>query len=77
MNLDRIKDISETRARKHAKDIGKPCEHYSGCEAESKYAIGYWYPVPGGGVFCEKHVFIGKGDRVLPEHPKYPSGWGR
>jgi hypothetical protein len=45
--------------------IGEPCEHFSGCKRASVWAAGWWYPSPGGGVYCDEHLHLGRGDIAL------------
>ena len=75
-SIEQMREIADREAQKNVPRIGEPCEHYSGCSQESKFAEGYWYPKAGGCVMCEEHVHIGRGDRVIPDHPNYPTGWG-
>jgi hypothetical protein len=75
-SIHQAREISEREMLKQKGRIGEPCEHFSGCKAPSTHAQGYWYPTPAGCVMCQQHVHLGRGDRVYPDHPKYPSGWG-
>lgn len=75
-SIDQARKVAQRECDKQIGRIGEQCEHYSGCEKKSEYAEGYWYPRPAGCVMCEEHVHLGRGDRVHPNHPRYPTGWG-